>query len=95
MEATKIIHLEKPNTLATFLSEKERQEIVSLKISGYIGREDFDEVLDDMCELWGVYDEDDNYTPDYEGSAASGIWILAMQYMWMVMNYHILVIILN
>ena len=89
MEATKIIHLEKPNTLATFLSEKERQEIVSLKISGYIGREDFDEVLDDMCELWGVYDEDDNYTPDYEGSAASGIWILAMQYMWMVMNYHI------
>lgn len=67
---TRVINLDKPNTLAEFLSEKERQEIVSLKITGYIGREDFEDVLDDMCTLWGEYDDDDNYIPEDEGSAA-------------------------
>lgn len=50
MEKYKVIHLEKPNTLTNFLSEKERQDIVSLKVTGFIGREDFDDVLDDMCD---------------------------------------------
>ena len=66
----KQIHLEKPNTLSLFLNEEERQELVSLKITGVIGKKDFDEVLDDMCEVWGEYDEDDNFIPDYEDSAA-------------------------
>ena len=70
MELTKQIHLEKPNTLGEFLSEKERQEIVSLKITGYIGREDFEDVLDDMCTVWGYYDDDDNFIPEDGGSAA-------------------------
>ena len=51
MERYKEIHLEKPNTLSNFLSEKERQEIVSLKITGFIGQEDFDDVLDEMWTI--------------------------------------------
>ncbi len=70
MEEYKEIHLEKPNTLSNFLSEKERQEIVTLKITGFIGKKDFDDVLDDMCKVWGEYDEDDDFIPDYEDSAA-------------------------
>lgn len=70
MEKYKVIHLEKPNTLANFLSEKERQDIVSLKVTGFIGREDFDDVLDDMCDSCGQFDDDDDYTPDYELSSA-------------------------
>ena len=70
MEKSRIIHLTEPNTLSQYLSEKERQEIVSLKITGVIGKKDFDDVLDDMCEVWGEYDEDDNFIPDYEDSAA-------------------------
>ncbi len=70
MEKNKIIHLEKSNTLSNFLPEEERGDIVSLKITGLIGRKDFDDVLDDMCDSCGQYDADDNYTPDYELSAA-------------------------
>ena len=70
MEKYKEIHLKKPNTLSNFLSEKERQEIVSLKITGFIGRDDFDDVLDEMCEVWGQYDEDDNFVPEEDGSCA-------------------------
>ena len=66
----KTIHLEKPNTLSNFLSEKEQQEVVSLKISGFIGRKDFSDVLDGMCELEGEFDDDDNFIPDYEYTAA-------------------------
>lgn len=66
----KIIHLEKPNTLSQFLSEKEQQEVVSLKITGLIGRQDFDDVLDYMCDSCGYYDDDDNYFPDYDMAAA-------------------------
>lgn len=69
MEKCKVIHLEKPNTLTNFLSEKERQDIVSLKVTGFIGREGFDDVLDDMCDSCGQFDDDDNYTPDYELSS--------------------------
>lgn len=70
MEKYKEIHLEKPNTLSHFLSEKEQQEIVSLKITGFIGRQDFDDILDSMCDLEGEYDDDDNFIPDYEFTAA-------------------------
>lgn len=71
MEKFKQIHLEKPNTLEKFLSEKERREIESLKITGVIGRKDFDKVIDGMCEVWGNYDdEEDEFTPDYESAAA-------------------------
>lgn len=69
METTKVIHLEKANTLAQFISYQERREVVSLKITGFIGRKDFDDVLDDMCEVWGLYDEDDNFIPEYEDAA--------------------------
>jgi hypothetical protein len=70
MEKIKTIHLEKPNTLSKFLSEKEQQEVVSLKITGLIGRKDFSDVLDGMCELEGEFDDDDNFIPDYEYTAA-------------------------
>lgn len=70
METTKVIHLEKANTLAQFISYQERREVVSLKITGFIGRKDFEDVLDDMCEVWGLYDEDDNFIPEYEDAAA-------------------------
>ena len=64
METTKVIHLEKANTLSQFLSYQERREVVSLKITGFIGRKDFDDVLDDMCTVWGEYDDDDNFIPN-------------------------------
>ena len=70
MKKFKQIHLEKPNTLENYLSEKERMEIESLKITGVIGRKDFDKVLDGMCEVWGEYNDDDDFTPDYESAAA-------------------------
>lgn len=66
MEKSRIIHLEKANTLANFLSNDERETIVSLKITGYIGQKDFDDVLDDMCDAGGEYDEDDHFIPDFE-----------------------------
>lgn len=69
METKKIIHLEKANTLANFLTLEERHSIVSLKITGFIGRKDFDDVLDDMCDVYGLYD-DDNWVSDYSESAA-------------------------
>ena len=70
MEKSKIIHLEKPNMLALFLTEKERMNIVSLKIMGFVGSHDFEDVLDEMCYCYGMYDDDDNFIPDYEDSAA-------------------------
>ena len=70
MGTSKVIHLEKANTLSQFLSYQERREVVSLKITGFIGRKDFEDVLDDMCEVWGLYDEDDNFIPEYEDAAA-------------------------
>ena len=70
METTKVIHLEKANTLSQVLSYQERREVVSLKITGFIGRKDFEDVLDDMCEVWGLYDDDDNFIPEYEDAAA-------------------------
>lgn len=70
MEDCKFIHLKEPNTLSLFLTKEERQTIKSLKITGYIGDEDFFEVLDDMCTAWGEYDDDDNFIVDYEETPA-------------------------
>lgn len=70
METTKVIHLEKANTLAQFLSAKERENIVSLKVTGFIGCDDFEDVLDEMCYVYGVYDDDDNFIPDEDGAKA-------------------------
>ena len=67
---SKVIHLEEPNTLSNFLTEEERHTLVSLKITGFIGFKDFDDVLDDMCSAWGEYDEDDNFIPDFEETPA-------------------------
>jgi len=66
------IHLEKPNTLSKLLSEKDRDEVISLKITGLIGEKDFDDVLDAMCTVWSDFDDEDDEegTPDYENSAS-------------------------
>ena len=69
MERSRIIQLDEPNTLASFLTKEEQQTITSLKIIGVVGLKDFD-VLDDMCTAWGEYDEYDNFIPDYDESPA-------------------------
>ena len=52
MEKRKIIHLEEPNTLSNFLTQEERENIVSLKITGFMGRKDFVEVIyDDFSDI--------------------------------------------
>ena len=66
MENRKIIHLEEPNTLSNFLTKEERKVIVSLKITGYIGQKDFEDVLDEMCDACGEFDENDDFIPDFE-----------------------------
>lgn len=63
MEKRKVIHLEEANTLSNFLTKEERENIVSLKITGLIGHKDFEDVLDEMCDACGEYD---NFIPDYE-----------------------------
>lgn len=70
MVRSKVIHLEKANTLSNFLTEEERDNIVSLKITGFIGEKDFEDVLDDMCEAWGEFDIYDNFIPDFEETPA-------------------------
>lgn len=70
MDRSKIIHLEEANTLANFITPEERHNVVSLKITGFIGHKDFDDVLGDMCDVYGLYDDDDNWVPDYSESAA-------------------------
>lgn len=70
MEKFKHIHLEKPNTLSKFLSKRESVELESLKITGLIGKEDFYRVLNSMCDCAGEFDDDDEFIPDYEETAA-------------------------
>lgn len=57
---SKVIHLEKANTLSNFLTKEERENIVSLKITGFMGADDFYGVLDDMCDSYGQFDENDD-----------------------------------
>jgi len=68
MKKNRIIHLKSPGTLADFISVDERNKIGSLKISGVIGRKDFDEVLDKMCDVWVDYadEDDDEGVPNYD-----------------------------
>lgn len=47
----KIIHLNEPNTLANFLSKAQLKKVVTLIITGFIGRKDFDHLLYDVCDL--------------------------------------------
>ena len=66
------IHLEKPNTLDELLSKDQRKKVVSLKITGKIGKTDFTEVLDEMCDVDLIYknydDEDEEGIPDYRNA---------------------------
>ena len=68
MKKNRIIHLKSPGTLADFISVDERNKIGSLKISGVIGRKDFDGVLDNMCDVWVDYadEDDDEGVPNYD-----------------------------
>lgn len=68
MEASRTIHLAKPNTLAQLFPEEERMGVVSLKITGQIGRKDFDDVLDEMCEVWDdpVEGSEDEWEPNFD-----------------------------
>ena len=61
MEKRKVIHLEEANTLSNFLTKEERENIVSLKITGLIGHRDSEDVLDELCDACGKYDEYDNF----------------------------------
>lgn len=70
MEEHKTIHLSEANTLSKFLTEEEIHNLVSLKITGFLGKEDFEGVLDDMCSMEGFYDDYDNWCPDEENSPA-------------------------
>lgn len=65
---TKTVHLDTPGTLSQFLSEDERQNICALKITGFINHKDFEDVLDDMCDAYGLYDEDDFFQIDIDSS---------------------------
>ena len=60
MELYKEIFLSKAGTLAKNITEREKENVTHLKISGNINAKDFD-VLDDMCTSWGSFDDDDNY----------------------------------
>lgn len=60
------IHLDKPNTLAEKIPEEIRYEIEALKITGLLGKDDFNKVLDEMCDAVGGYDEYDDFEPDFE-----------------------------
>jgi hypothetical protein len=66
------IHLEKANTLDKLLSKEQRKKVVNLKITGHIGKKDFDNVLDDMCDVDLIYknydDEDEEGIPDYKNA---------------------------
>lgn len=63
------IHLDEPNTLAKHLSQEGREHVTSLKVTGFMGREDFEDALEDLCYDYGYYDEDDNFISDIESSS--------------------------
>lgn len=64
----KTVHLEQPDTLSGFISEKERMTLRSLKITGKLGEQDVLDVLDDMCWAYGTFDEYDDFTLNEEES---------------------------
>ena len=63
------IHLEKANTLDKLLSEEQRKKVVNLKITGHIGKQDFEKVLDEMCHVNLIYKNHDwGGIPDYKNA---------------------------
>lgn len=62
------IHLDEPNTLSKHLSSVDRDKISSLKITGLIGRDDFEDILEDLCYDYGYYDDDDVFISDSEST---------------------------
>ena len=71
MQYEKTIHLEKAGTLAKFIPPSERYKIFSLKVTGFINREDVENVLDEMCTSEGEFEgdpEDDIWVTDIEHS---------------------------
>ena len=70
MEKSKTIHLTKANTLASYLTEREQREVVSLKLSGPIGQRDIYDVIDGMCETGGYFDDNDDFIPDWDYTSA-------------------------
>lgn len=61
----KEIHLEKAGTLKDFITENEKSSVSHLKISGFLNSKDFN-VLDYLCTSEGEFDEDDNYTINFD-----------------------------
>lgn len=55
------IRLDTPGTLSTKIPLCLGLQITSLKITGFLNRQDFDDVLDAICSSMGEYDDDDNY----------------------------------
>ena len=53
-----------PNTLSDHLTEKERQEVVSLKITGFMGRYDFYDVINKMSDVWTDDEDGDLFMSD-------------------------------
>ena len=70
----RVIHLTEPNTLSQVFPKDEWNRVVSLKITGPMGRKDFDDVLDEICTVDDrIYldpkDEYGDYVPDYSNAA--------------------------
>lgn len=70
MQYEKTIHLEKAGTLAKFIPPSERYKLFSLKVTGFINREDVEKVLDEMCTSEG----------DYEGDPEDEIWVTDIEH---------------
>ena len=71
MQYEKTIHLEVAGTLAKFIPPSERYNLFSLKVTGFINREDVENVLDEMCTSEGEFEgdpEDDIWVADIEHS---------------------------
>ena len=49
MEKSRILHLERANTLGNFLTKEDCETIVSLKVMGYIGQKDFQSPIPNAC----------------------------------------------
>lgn len=55
------VHLNQPGTLKDKLPENLWPDITGLKVTGVIGRKDFDDVLDEIFYSDGYFDEDDEF----------------------------------
>jgi hypothetical protein len=64
----KVVHLEKAGTLKKFISNDELMMLESLKITGKINKQDFDDVIEKMCDVFCWYDDDDCLIIEYDHS---------------------------